>query len=361
MLLYYFFVAPVVIFVIVQLNQGIVRWQRFGMKENEIPSQIVALAAGISILWFPHSATLEEIVYPFGMHAGAIQGFTIMTLYLSGISITRILAQQAGAIDSSELDAPQVWYGWMPGPSSSEIGFIRGITAPIVQLFSIGPLARRLRTQAAQYGLIGACGAAYASPLLWKLFLDANSGDGKRFSLLVGAGYLLCILFGIFRWQIGANEATVGQSAAATKPHRHPHDSSLRNNGFTILGSATGLALIAVCYIAWDVHDMIAYAYMGSLTLPVLDLAILGLALWICFQPQPPNKWIYIGLAGCFRGLLTIVVLLMSLQSVDFEVIISAADVGHLVLTAALGGLGFFFGALIIREWRLQPQAQPDQ
>jgi hypothetical protein len=70
---------------------------------------------------------------------------------------------------------------------------------------------------------------------------------------------------------------------------------------------------MATCYFAWDVHGMIAYAYKESLALPVLDLAILGLALRIRFQPQPPSKWIYIGLAGCFRTLLTITVLLMEL------------------------------------------------
>ena len=38
---------------------------------------------------------------------------------------------------------------------------------------------------------------------------------------------------------------------------------------------------------------------------------------------------------------------------------LDAAYVGHLVLTAVLGGLGFFFSALIIRKWRLQTQDQP--
>jgi hypothetical protein len=202
MSLYHFVVAPVVIYVIVQLIRGILRWQRYGMNETEIPSQIVSLAAGISVLWFPQSATLEGIAYPFGMSSDMLQFLAAAMLYISGFAVAGFLAQQAGAIDPSNWADP---YPLSNEGRGSGIGVLKMMTAPIVQLFSISPLARQLRTQAAQYGLVGACGAAYVSPLLWKWFLDGNSGDKEQAPLLFGACCLLCILFGIFRWLIGAN------------------------------------------------------------------------------------------------------------------------------------------------------------
>jgi hypothetical protein len=204
MLLYHFFVAPVVIYVIAQLILGTIRWQRYGTKGNEIPSQIVALAAGISVLWLPQSDAINAFVDQFKMDADLHQFFTVMMLYSSILCVAGFLAQQEGMIDSSHLAEP---YPLVNNGRGSGIGFLRSVAAPIAPLCSSGSAGRRLRTQAVQYGLVSACGAAYASVFLWKWFLDENSSDGDRSALMFAAGCIFCIAFGIFRWQIGANVA----------------------------------------------------------------------------------------------------------------------------------------------------------
>ena len=214
MLAYESIVGLFVIFVALQLIQGIANWRERGTRE--IPSQFVALFAGLGVLRFPHSDVIDVYVAQFSISASWLQVWVVLMLCSFAHGVARFAEAQVGTETDVPAESP-----YLRVPSLA--GF-RADFRSIELLFSSGSMAIRLRTRAAQYALVGAWGAAYS--LVWwgHSFLDRASSEGRQVAVMFASGCIFCVCFCVFRWRIGSNEVTEGsaETTVRTHPRRRP-------------------------------------------------------------------------------------------------------------------------------------------
>ncbi len=210
MFVYESIVALVVSFVALQLIQAIVNWRERGTRE--IPSQIVALFAGLGVIWFPHSDVIDVYVAQFTISAVWLQVWVVLMLLFFAYGVAVLADAHAG----TQIDVP----ARSPFLMAPNFALFRADVHSIGLLFSGGSMARQLRTRAAQYALVGAWGAAYASVLLARLFLDRASSEGRQVAVMFASGCICCVCFCVFRWLIGSNQ--VSEESTETAVHTHP-------------------------------------------------------------------------------------------------------------------------------------------